>query len=63
MFMRFIDLQDESRAKTYTNQTGKFPVRLIQGNQYLMIMCKMNSNFILIESMRDRVQGEIIDMY
>ena len=35
IFVRVIGLQDELREKIYIEQTGNFPVRSSQGNQYL----------------------------
>ena len=63
IFVRVIDLQDEFQEKIYTDQTGKFPVRSSQGNQYLMIMCEMDSDAILFEPMRDRTAGEMVKIY
>ena len=63
VFVRVVDLQDEFQEKIYTNQTGKFPVRSSQGNQYLMILCKMDSDAILFEPMRDRTAGEMIKTF
>ena len=49
--------------KIYPDQTGKFPVHSSQGNQYLMIMCEIDSNAILMESMRDRTASGMIKTY
>ena len=61
--MCVIGLQDELQEKIYTNQTEKNPVRSSQGNQYLMIMCKMDSDAILFEPMWDRTAGKMINTY
>ena len=63
IFVRVIDLQDELREKIHTDQTGKFPVRSSQGNQYLMIMCEMDSDTILFELIRDRTAGGMVKTY
>ena len=56
-----IDLQDELRAKIYTDQAGKFPLCSSKDNQYLMIMCKMDSDSTLMEPTRDRIAGEMVE--
>ena len=63
IFVRVIDLQDELQEKIYTNQTGKFPVRSSQGNQYVMIMCEMDSDAILFEPIQDRTAGRMVTTY
>ena len=55
-FERVIDLQD-------AGQTGKFPVRSSEGNQYLLIMCEIDSDAILFEPIRDRTTGERTKTY
>jgi hypothetical protein len=47
----------------YTNQTGAFPTRLRKGNQYVMILCKIDNNIILSKPMRNRTSGEIVRAY
>ena len=63
IFVHVTDLQDELRARIYTDQTGKFPVRSSKGNQYLMIMFKMDSDLIPMEPIRDRPAGEMTKTY
>ena len=63
IFVWVIVIQDELPVKIYTNRTGKFPVRSSQGNQYLMIMCEMDSDTIIMKPMRDRTAGEMIETY
>ena len=58
IFLHIINLQDDFQARIYTNQTGKFPVHLNQGNQYLIILCKMNSDSTLMEPLRDKTAEE-----
>ena len=51
IFVRVMNLQDKLPEKIYTDQMGKFPVRSSQGNQYLMIICEMDSDAIVFEPM------------
>ena len=52
--VRVIDIPDELRANVDTDQTIKFPVCSSQGNHYLMTMCEMDSNSILLEPMMNK---------
>ena len=47
----------------YTDQTGKFPVKLYRGMQCIMVLYKIDSNGILAESLRDRTSGELVKAY
>ena len=38
----------------HSDQMGKFPVRSRRGNNYMMIMCHVDSNAALVESMKNR---------
>ena len=60
VFVRIYELQDEMRKKIYTDQTGCFPTRSSRGNQYIMVMCEMDSDVILFEPMKNRTAGEMI---
>ena len=45
------NLQDEMDRQMYTDQTGKFPVTLYKGKQYVMILHETGSNAILVEGL------------
>ena len=49
----------EAQGTIYTNQTGKFPVKSISGNQYLMIMVKIDSSAVLVEQMSSQKDAEM----
>ena len=49
-----------STGKTFSDQTGRFPVTLSKGNKYIMIMYDYNSNSILGEPMKSRTGEEIL---
>ena len=38
----------DMKETIYTNQTGKFPVTSRRHNKYIMVMCKIDSNCILV---------------
>ena len=60
VFMRVYNLNDEMREKIYTDQTCCFPTRSSHGNQYIMVMCEMDSDAILFEVMKNWVVGKMI---
>ncbi len=47
----------------YTNQTGKFPKKSSKGNQYIMVLIKIDSNVILVEAIKNRSAEEMIRAY
>jgi hypothetical protein len=47
----------------FTDQAGQFPTRLQQGNKYIMVMVKIDSNAILVKPMKSRKDAEIIQAY
>ena len=63
IFTKTHDLHDDLELKMYTDQTGRFPVRSYCGNQYIMVLIKLDSNAILVEAMQNRTSGEMIRAY
>ena len=51
------NLSKEMEQKMYTGQTGRFPV------QYVMILCEVKSNAILVEPLRNKTSGEMVAAY
>jgi hypothetical protein len=47
----------------YTNQTQNFPKKLSHGYHYIMVLIKIDSNAILVEAMKNRLAGEMIQAY
>ena len=47
----------------YSDQTGKFPVTSYKGNQYIMVLFETTSNDILVEAMKSRTAGEMVQAY
>ena len=57
--------QDEALLKIYTDQTGHFPKKSSQGNQYFMVLTELDSNTtILLEGIKkNHTSGEMIRAY
>ena len=39
----------------YLDQTGQFPTRLRSGNQYIMVMVEIDSNYTSVKPMKNRM--------
>jgi hypothetical protein len=50
VYMKIYDLKDKAQLKMYTNQTGQFPKKSSCGNQYIMVLIKLDSSTILVEA-------------
>ena len=51
------------QRKSYSDQTGRFPVCSSKGNQYIMVLVDVDSNAILVEPLRNRTSGELCRAY
>ncbi len=49
--------------KIYTNQPRQFPKKSSRGNQYIMVLAKVDSDAILVEPMKNRTAGEMVRAY
>ncbi len=58
-----LDMEDKAAQKIYIDQPGQFPKKSSHGNQYIMVLTKIDSNVILIEYMKNRTAGEMIRAY
>jgi len=47
----------------HTDQTGRFPANSSSGNKYIMVLVKINGNYIDGEPMKDRTEGSLIKAY
>ncbi len=56
-------MEDKATHKIFTDQPGCFPKKLSHGNQYIMVLTKIDSDAILIEPMKNRTRGKIIWAY
>ena len=51
------------RETIFSDQTGKFPTQSQCGNKYVMVIVKIDSNAILLESMNSKKDAEMIRAY
>ena len=63
IYVRAVDLADDLQRAIYTDQTGRFPVLSSQGNRYVMVMLDMDSNYIMVEPMKNRNSSELVRSY
>jgi hypothetical protein len=53
----------DTRKTTFSDQTGQFPTQSKGGNKFIMVLVEIDSNAILIESMKSRKDAEMIQAY
>jgi len=63
VFHRVLDVNEGAAQKIYTDQLGRFPKKSSRGNQYIMVLTKVDSDAILVEPMKNRTAGEMIRAY
>jgi hypothetical protein len=63
VFYCILEMEDEAAQKIYTNQPGQFPKKSSSGNQYIMVLTKIDSDAILIDPMKNRTASEMIRAY
>jgi hypothetical protein len=56
-------MEEEGNEHIFTDQTGCFPKKSSQGNQYIMVLSHPNSNVILQEAMKNCTSGEMNQAY
>ncbi len=61
VYIKIYDLKDKAQLKTYTDQTRQFPKK--SGNQYIMVLNKLDNSAILVEATKNRTAGEMIRAY
>ena len=54
---------DQVKDTIYTDQTGEFPITSSRGNKYIMIMCKIDGNAVLVEPMKNKTEDEMVETY
>ena len=62
MFFKVVDTWD-LKYKIYSDQTGKFPVRSSAGYQYFMVMVEIDSNYVLVQPIKNKTNREMIGSY
>ncbi len=61
--IKTFDLSNEAKRLMYTDQTRKFQKKLSCSYQYIMVLLENDSNAILVEAMKNRLAGEMIQAY
>jgi hypothetical protein len=62
--MKDIYIKIYNATKTiHSNQTGCFPAILSRGNKYIMVLVKVDGNYIDAESMKNKSEGSMIKTY
>ena len=54
---------DSTTGKVYTDQTGKFPCTSSSGNNYIMMLCDVDSNAMLMEPLRNRKGPTLVEAH
>ncbi len=52
-----------AKEAMYTDQTGRFPANSSSGNKYIMVLVKIDSNFINAEPMKSKTEDAMINAY
>ena len=52
--------KEEEIHSIYSDQTRQFPRKSSKGNQYIMVLIKIDRNAILVEAMKNHTTGEMI---
>ena len=47
------------RNTVFSDQTGQFPTRYKRGNRYIMVMVDIDSNTILVDPLKNRMDAEL----
>ena len=63
IFMRLVDMENALHNKIFSDQTSTFPYRLSRGIRYVMVVLECDTNYIMVEGMRDRTAGEMTQAY
>jgi hypothetical protein len=63
LVLTIFDLSNKAQRLMYTDQTRKFPKKSSTGNQYIMVLIKIDSNTILVEAMKNCSAREMIRAY
>jgi hypothetical protein len=62
--MKNICIKIHNVTKTmHSDQMGHFPATLSRGNKYIMVLVKVNGNYIDAELMKNKSAGETVKAY
>jgi hypothetical protein len=63
IYFKIYDAEEEAEQTIFSNQTGHLPKKSSKGNQYIMVLCDIDRNAILVTAMKNRTSGEMIPAY
>ena len=63
IFIKLVDFEDALHNKIFSDQTGTFPYRSSQGMRYVMVVLECDTNYIMVEGMRDQMAGKMVQAY
>ncbi len=63
IYFKIYDAEDEAIQMIHSNQTGQFPKKSSRGNQYIMVLCNIDSNAILVAAMKNCTSCKMICAY
>jgi hypothetical protein len=63
VFIKVFSAEEEENTTTFANQTGQFPKKSSNGNQYIMVLVHLDSNGILQGPMKNCMAGKMIQAY
>ena len=58
----FIYIEDPSET-IHSDQTGGFPYTSQRGNRYIMVAIHLDANYIFVEPMKNRTEGQMMEAY
>ena len=59
----YVSIYDPRKSTSYSDQTGRFPVRSYKGMNYIMVLFENTSNYIFAEAMKDRTEQSMITAF
>jgi hypothetical protein len=63
IYIKVHNTEEDAVDTIFTDQTGHFPKKSSKGNQYIRVLCDIDSNSILVAAMKNRTSGEMIRAY
>ncbi len=63
IYFKVYNAEEEAVQTIHSDQTGQFPKKSSRGNQYIMVLCNIDSNAILVAAMKYCTSGKIIRAY
>ena len=63
MGIKLVDIKDALQNKIFLDHTGTFPYRSSRGMRYVMVGLECDTNYIMMESMQNRMAGKMIQAY